>query len=491
MSLKPSAVFPFLFVLFFSLLLILLGYAYPIIPPGSDPPHHALLTHYILEQKTLAIHWSDGTSVNYPLFFHVLAGAVTIGGIPLYRAGFILSLGLLLGNVILFFLVVRRFSSDAAYFGLFLLCLSPALLTYELVGLYPNILGMFLYLLMLLLLLRNGFTLRISLACGVITGMLVLTNGIAAVTGIIIVISYITALYFQHSPPRTRYLLTFAATAVLISLPWSLTVFPRLLAGHHLLYAPGWTTYSESLARRLFKDFGILPLLAVGSILTVKKMKKNTQFLFLIASIWLFLLLILSLSVWGHRFLLEAVIPLCVVSALFLEEIKQKKYFIIIFLLCVSIQPAVFSNRYVPALTFDPRLEQENLHTLGWIQDNTLEDASFYHAILLYPVYVTVISQREVINVSVKSAAEERIYPFYVDLETLACPQVLKALQERGVSYVYLANREALTYSEDESFSPFAYLEENRVFMDVYAGGRTRIYLIIFAETENFSMTCV
>jgi len=483
----PPLLFPFLFLIFFSLLLILLGYAYPIFPPGTDPPHHALLSRHILDQKTLAIYWPDGAPVNYPLFLHAITSLAAICGIPLYRAGFILSLALLLGSVVLVFLLLRRYSPDAAYFSLFLLCFSPVLLKYLLAGLYPNVLGMFLYLLLLILLVKTELeSVKASLLCGFILGLLVLTHGIAAITGGIIVISFIVVCWLTRNAVRKEHILILAVTAVLVSLPWSFRIVPRLISGHHLLYAPRWITTSKGVVHQLFEEYGILLFLAAGGAATIKKMERTLKFLGLTAFIWGLLLLILSFSVWGHRFLMETVIPAGILSGLFLAELKKYKYFLPVLVVCLVVQTALFSSMYIPQLTFETDLERENLYTMLWVQDNTVVDAGFYHAVLLYPIYVRVIAQRDPVNVSVRSSAEKRFYPFQADLRTLAHPQVLKALQDNA-AYVYLCNVEVFTFYEDQPFSPSVYLEENsHIFTGVYASGRARIYHIEGHSAENY-----
>lgn len=484
---RPPLLFPFVFLIFFSLLLILLGYAYPIFPPGTDPPHHALLSRYILDQKTLAIYWPDGTPVNYPLFFHAIASLTAICGIPLYRAGFILSLVLLVGNVVLVFLLLRIYSLDVAYFSLFFLCFSPVLLKYLLAGLYPNVLGMFLYLLLLLLLVKIGLkSVKTSLLCGFILGLLVLTHGIAAITGDIIVTSFIIVSWLTHNTVRKEYILILAVTAVLVSLPWSFRIVPRLISGHHLLYAPRWITTSRGVVHQLFEEYGVLLFLAAGGAATIRKMEKTLTFVGLTACIWGLLLLVLSFSVWGHRFLMETVIPAGILSGLFLQELRKHKYFLPVLVVCLVFQTALFSSMYIPQLTFEADLERENLYTMLWIQDNTVVDAGFYHAILLYPIYVRVIAHRDPVNVSVRSSADERFYPFQADLRTLAHPQVLRVLQDNA-AYVYLCNVESFTFYEDQPFSPSAYLEENpHIFAGIYASGKARIYLIEGHSAEYY-----
>jgi hypothetical protein len=471
-------VFPFLFFIFFSVLLIILLCTYSVFPPGTDHSHHALLTRYVLDQKTLMLSWPEGTPVNYPPFFHVLAAAATLCGIPIYRAGFILSVIFMLGTVILVYITLKTRSRDAAYFGLFLLCFTPVFIKYQLIGLYPNVFGMFLYCLLLVVLVKTHLcSLRASLICGIIMGLLVLTHGIAALTGGIILLSFGIAQHLLHNPVKKTHIVIIVAVAVLISLPWSFNTVPRLLSGHHRLFAPGWFVISKSFAQKILEDFGILFFLAAGSILIVRKIERNS--LLLTVVMWWFFLLVLSLSAWRPRFLMETVMPASMASAIVLAEVKTHRLFPVILLVSVVIQAAVFSNLYIPGLSFDTNLERENLYTISWTQENTAEDARFYHPILLYPLYVEIIAQRRTVNVLARSSAEERITPFQIDSRALAHPQVLRALQNEQVTYIYLSSRKAFTFYGCQPFLFSQNLQQNPdIFTGIYACGRVMVYHI-------------
>jgi hypothetical protein len=480
-------VFPFLFFIFFSILLVILLCTYPIFPPGTDHSHHALLTRYVLDQKTLLLSWPEGTPVNYPPFFHVLAAAATLCGIPIYRAGFILSVIFMLGTVILVYITLKTYSRDAGYFGLFLLCFTPVFIKYQLIGLYPNVLGMFLYCFLLVVLVRTQLcSFKAALICGIIIGVLVLTHGIAALTGGIILLSFGIAQYLLHNPVKKTHIVIIVVTAVLISLPWSYSIIPRLLSGHHHLFAPGWFVISRSFAEEILEDFGILFFLAAGSILIMRKIARN--FLLLTVVLWLFFLLILSLSVWRPRFLMEAVIPASMASAIVLAEVKTHRLFPVILLASLLMQAAVFSNMYIPRLQSDTSLERENLYTISWARDNTAEDAKFYHPILLYPLYIEIIAQRRTVNVLARSSAEERITPFQVDSRALAHPQVLKALQNQQVTYIYLSSTKAFTFYGRQPFSFSQNLRQNPdVLTGIYACGRVMVYYIEISAVTFYS----
>lgn len=487
-KLLPPDIFSFLFILFFAFLLFILACAYPVFPPGTDHAHHALLTQYILDQETLAISWPDGTPVNYPVLFHGITCLAVQGGIPLYRAGFIFSLTLLLGSIILFFVILRMYSQDAAYFGLFLLCFSPVLLKYQLMGLYPNVLGIFLYLLLLLILVKTELqSLKASTLCGVVAGCLILTHGIAAITGGIIIISFVTASYLFHRPAKKKYLIPLVAAAVLVSLPWSLRIVPILASGHHTLYAPARVIVPKSFVQSFVEDFGVLFFLAAGSVIVLRKRRYPQSFL-ATAIIWWVLLLLLSLTVWGHRFKMEAVLPAGILSGMVMAELTKHRYFLIVLMICVGVQTAGFSSLYIPSITHDSRLEMENLTAMIWTKDHTLEDTKFYFPVLLHPLYMEIVAQRVPVNAAARSSAEMEFFPFQADSRALAHPEVLGALLDRNSEYIYLSNRGALTFFNNQPFSSFAYLQQHfDIFTGVYACGRVMVYHIECSPPGKFS----